>query len=482
MTIATTTLLVLIRRQQRPLSSLLSPRPITASIKKQHLIAISSLSAASMFSSYSNTVLLTAATKSRNNLCRYTDLARNMIFFQCLRKKETRSIISAIATTPPLFSKSSTPSFLSIAKSKLEQKSSALPSAITKNQYNPKTVQQSVDQKPKIKSKSSHQYIPLNKKISNAVNCKDIFNLVEYSLTKTAGGGDLNDVSFSTSVHRLARHMPPNGKERDEITNDKVFSLLFASLAEALVSEALYKKGNKKDLVISFGSRQLANIGWAIAKLGISTTFLEVPILQSTMDYDNKNNSNEINAPQVILASSLRLRTIIDCNGSQRQTELSVLTSQLLDYIGNLVLADIRDLEMNGNKHRGNKRRVNNIYGGHRGILTIQGYSNLLWAWATAGRANPEVFETVTQFMVQHGQLLLQSRSTDILKPQEWTNALWAVSNSKLWIRFFKQLYYKITHSCFRFLIISVMITTSWQQQIFLHVNIMWNSLNLLLR
>jgi hypothetical protein len=218
--------------------------------------------------------------------------------------------------------------------------------------------------------------------------------------------------------------MPRNGKERDAIINDQVFSLLFASLAEAIVSEALYKKGNTKDLVISFGSRELANIGWAITKLGISTPFSEMPILQSTIDFDNKNNSNEINAPQVILASSLRLRTNIDCNGSQWQTELSVLTSQLLDYIGNLILADMRDLEMNGNKHS-----VKDLNIGQRGILKIQECSNLLWAWATARRANPEVFEAVTLFMVQHGQQLLQSRSTDILKPQAWTNALWAVCN-----------------------------------------------------
>jgi hypothetical protein len=421
----TTTLLVSIRRQhhQRPLPSLLSQYPIDTGIRKQQLVTMSSLSAV-----YSNTILMAAAMNRSKIVFRQTDSTHNnMILFQRLKEvqrlkeKEIRCIVRYVTTTQPLFSKSSTPSFLSISKSKLDQKSLALPSAITKNQYNPKTVQQSVDQKPKIKYKS-HQYIQLNKKISNAANCEEIFNLVEFSLTKTAGGGELNDVNFSTIASRLARHMPPNGKERDAIINDQLFSLLFASLAEALVSEALYKKGNKKDLVISFGSRQLANIGWTIAKLGISAPFLEVPILQSTIDFDNKNNSNDFNAPQVILASSLRLRTIIDCNGSQWQTELSVLTSQLLDYIGNLILADIRDLKMIGNKHS-----LNNLYLGKRGILNLQDCSNLLWAWATAGRANPEVFETVTEFMVQQGQQLLQSRSTDILNPQDFSNALWAV-------------------------------------------------------
>ena len=61
--------------------------------------------------------------------------------------------------------------------------------------------------------------------------------LVEHSLDKYAGGGLSDHVCFSTSVNRLTRHLSRNKSERSNVIHDKRFSLLFASLAEALVSE-----------------------------------------------------------------------------------------------------------------------------------------------------------------------------------------------------------------------------------------------------
>ena len=59
----------------------------------------------------------------------------------------------------------------------------------------------------------------------------------------------------------------------------------------------------------------------------------------------------------------------------------------------------------------------------------MQEYANLLYAWATAGRANPLVFETVIQQMIsQHGDEI----TTDS-RPQEWSNSIYAAATSQIY-------------------------------------------------
>ena len=64
----------------------------------------------------------------------------------------------------------------------------------------------------------------------------------------------------------------------------------------------------------------------------------------------------------------------------------------------------------------------------------MQEWSNLLWAWATAGRADPTVFGIVVRnMMAQQRQKLMQSDSNEMngLQPQEWTNSIWAFATAQ---------------------------------------------------
>jgi hypothetical protein len=380
--------------------------------------------------------MLTKVAKRSSNIVgnvRRTVAAQHLILFHSQNNKDKRYLANIIGATQPIFLNSSKPPFLSITKSILEQKSAAivpLEKTNSNNQNYPTNVQQNINRYHKRQIQSIFQYIQLNKKIANSTSCKEIFNLIEHSLTLTAGNGVLNDVNFATIVNRLAHHVLRNGNERNIIINDRQFALLFATLAEAMVSKALYKASNDKELVIDFYARQLENIGWSIAKLGVTAPFSEVPMLQSSINYNKENTTIDVDAPQAILTTALRLRKNIDCNGSQWQPELSELTSQLLDYIGSLMSTEINTLIMVANDR--NSYNLDTLNVGQMDLKKIQGCTNLLWAWATAGRAIPEVFEIFAQYMVQRGQIVLQTGSNDTLKPQEWTNAVWAVCIIKL--------------------------------------------------
>ena len=61
----------------------------------------------------------------------------------------------------------------------------------------------------------------------------------------------------------------------------------------------------------------------------------------------------------------------------------------------------------------------------------MQGCTNLLWAWATVGRANAGTFESVLSQMIQQQRQQLQSNEP--LFPQAWSNSVWAFATAKIY-------------------------------------------------
>jgi hypothetical protein len=294
-------------------------------------------------------------------------------------------------------------------------------------------VQQPKNNKQKFSTNKDPSIIKLGKKIANASNCNEILYLIEHSLDKYAGGGRLDHVSFSTSVNRLARHLSKNKSEQSiVIRDDKRFSLLFASLAEALVSE--YNKLND-DSSIHFDSQALANIGWAIAKLSITIPVSQLPILQSYELQNENDNGGLSSVVGSLLSSAGNLRSKFSDNNTTQfdpiqtssrnkqsnqkiESELTVLASQILDFIGIVV-----------------SRKINAVIAREVTIvddmMNLQECANLLWAWATAGRADPKVFESVSLLMIDQVHELLETGSIERLQPQNMSNTLWAVSFHK---------------------------------------------------
>jgi hypothetical protein len=304
--------------------------------------------------------------------------------------------------------------------------------------------QQQKNQHDHANAHSKHQKIvQLNKKIANANNCNEILNLIEHTLDKNGGGGLLNHISFSTIVNRLARYISRNKLERRIVFTDERFSLLFASLAEALVSSVIkniYMQQQQHDdvVVINFDSQALTNIGWAIAKIGISVPISKLPSLraaygQNDDEYNNNSNISVIMSAsaETIVASARNLRAAVSHNNTTNSdtiqlsikdeqknrssvSELNVLTSQILDYIGIVVTTNI-DTEIAGDDIRSDA------------MINLHGCGILLWSWAITGRADTNVFESVTLLMTNRAHTLLESNSINMLEPQAMSNALWAV-------------------------------------------------------
>jgi hypothetical protein len=334
------------------------------------------------------------------------------------------------------------------------------------------SVSKSVHQKKKPKSTTKNhvkkQYIELNKKIANANSCNEILNLIEHSLDKNAGGGLLNHVCFSTSFNRLARYSSRNAIDRNNLIRDKRFSLLFAGLAEALVSE----NKHQEDSNLHFDSQALANIGWAIAKLGITAPTSQLPNLQSYELHNKDGDDRDISglmAPseKTLLASARDIRSNLVHDTSRldymkkssrdKQTtlipesELTVLASQILDFIGILVTTKI-------------EAAIAGDFANAIDMMNLQHCANLFWAFATAGRADPKVFELVAMLMIDRLHELQDSGPIEGLKPQVTSNTLWAVSV----IKFLKKFNFcLVTQSVFCSLItISNVLITRWHLQI----------------
>ena len=304
----------------------------------------------------------------------------------------------------------------------------------------------------------------LNQKLIAAENAKDLLLVLQKTpgaLTSPSAGGAMNNVNFSTSIHRIARHLNQfhynnnnqNGNSNNNnghndqrysralILSDPRFALLLCSLSEALggVPFDPAKKGTPAGSVM-FGSREMSNIAWALAKMKIAPPMTASPLL------------TENNYKTMLLDTSKQLRQKVLQVAKEKQEQqskgvtvstdeqqhawiptLSLLCGYLMDTIA--VRTTLDDPNKVASK------------------VPFQERANLLWALATAQRASPVVFETVMSQMIDdmERQLLLPEnqpgakppppppnnnnrnrKEEEILQPQEWSNSLWAFATAQV--------------------------------------------------
>ena len=239
------------------------------------------------------------------------------------------------------------------------------------------------------------------------VQCNDAISILKVledaSITKPAAGGVLNSVNFSTAFHRLARHSVGKQEMRAQILADPRFALLLASLGEALQDRQFQSKQI---------SREISNIGWALAKLRLPPPSSVVPM------------ADESETLQHLTACATQIRNeVVDMATKRRNGEpdadatwipvLSKLSGHILDKIGFMTKATCRKK------------------GGRP--FQMQEYANLLWAWSTASRADPGIFDVVVgQMMSQQQQDMKKPDAVENLRPQEWSNSVWAVATAQL--------------------------------------------------
>jgi RAP domain len=289
----------------------------------------------------------------------------------------------------------------------------------------------------------------LNQELVRAESAAELLSLLQKNakLQSFAAGNTLNGVNHSTSLHRLAKHAassttaPTTGtsskghsnykQNRAQILSDPRFALLVASAAENMSSASSIQQIQRQESF--FQTRELSNIGWALAKLKVPPPSSVMPSLLDGRSIDDDvdleallKESNERLARtaekvrnSVLLVASERSKAIQGGNSPSVGSDswipvLSQLAGYILDSIG--VTAIIMDKI---SRQSSSSNLVSSVF-------QLQEWSNLLWAWATAGRAKNAVFGLVVRNMIEQQRRTLEMDHSSMVRPQEWSNSIWA--------------------------------------------------------
>eukprot|EP00557_Chaetoceros_sp_GSL56_P007928 CAMPEP_0176489526 /NCGR_PEP_ID=MMETSP0200_2-20121128/7338_1 /TAXON_ID=947934 /ORGANISM="Chaetoceros sp., Strain GSL56" /LENGTH=1134 /DNA_ID=CAMNT_0017886679 /DNA_START=321 /DNA_END=3722 /DNA_ORIENTATION=+ len=295
----------------------------------------------------------------------------------------------------------------------------------------------------------------INKELIDAGSAQEVLDIFisKGGAKGTAGGNVFNSVNFSTCLHRLARfvnqhdhshnHKIKKGtqptiqkthtvdEKRRSVLSDPRTAILIAALSEAIVE-------NKSNDALLFNNRELANLGWAIAKLKVAPPSNVYPVVRSKslfqhLDATNetKNNTDIIfssieDMHQDILMTAAKVRREVLEVAKERNLlktpaeraavknkwipTLSQLSGKLLDMIATKVLGMLKD-------------------------FNSQELANLLYAFASAGRADLLLFESLSDQLVINMQDKSKLNSKDKRlrpKPQEFSNSVWAFASAGL--------------------------------------------------
>lgn len=280
----------------------------------------------------------------------------------------------------------------------------------------------------------------LNKKITSQDSAQDILRvlaLTKGSLSSIAGGEKLSTVNFSTSIHRIARHVTQYtsknkpGNDRADILKDPRFALLMCSMAEALLDGAektdfkfrsSMHQGQSEYGRNYFGARELANIAWAIAKINIAPP-------DSTMPVDIGNAESLLREKSEFLRSAIfdvaKQRATSGSSSSSSPSLWIPALSELCGLIVDTVCA--KALTLDPKKFQ------------------QQELANLMWALATVRRPNQDVFEFVITSIIASAknrkeQMRCNSSNPnykakdknmkDDVVPQEWSIPLWVLAKT----------------------------------------------------
>ena len=271
-----------------------------------------------------------------------------------------------------------------------------------------------------------NEFGELNRKITQQECAQDILGVLastKGALSQNGGGGKMSTVNFSTSIHRIARHVTlynsknQPGNDRSKILSDPRFALLMCSMAEALLDGAEKTDFHERK---PFGAREIANIAWAIAKINIAPPNSVMPI-------------DTASAASLLREKSEIVRSAIFDVAKQRASTGSSLSSSTSSWIP--TLSELCGLMVDTMSEKamelGSKR------------FQQQELSNLIWALATVQRPNQDVFEFVVKSIVasaedrkqrtMHNKNSSQSKNVGNqrdLTPQEWSIPLWVLAKS----------------------------------------------------
>eukprot|EP00980_Cylindrotheca_fusiformis_P003988 scaffold874_cov126-Cylindrotheca_fusiformis.AAC.21 len=295
-----------------------------------------------------------------------------------------------------------------LSQANQETKSTSEGAGNKRNGPPPKSKRRSVNPKKNnpLQHRSADENRQLNSEIVKSENAAEVLQLIastKGALTGLAGGGKLNSINFSTSIHRIAKYLAfawqnPEGNDRSKILSDPRFALLICGAAEALggadVKDAL-------DRPFRFVSRELSNIAWAIAKLKIAPPKSVIPV-------DATENKRE-----VLNEKSKEVRAMVYAAARERTSDNKVKNMSWIP-----ALSELCGHIMDSISHRTTLLDPTKFQ--------LQEFSNILWATATAKRSD----EAVVSFIVSSLVKGVEGNRNQGLRPQEWSNSIWALATS----------------------------------------------------
>jgi len=276
----------------------------------------------------------------------------------------------------------------------------------------------------------------INKEVITFSNAQEI---LDFFVTKggakgSGGDGVFNSVNYSTIMHRLARFatfvdyskvrgMAAQSAAQEEnrrlILSDPRFAIVISSLAEAMVTE--------NGMV--FSHRELANVGWAISKMKMAPPISIFPIKNPTVGVESPHYVTKEDLHNEILSTATKLRSEVLVVAKERKATLdpsqraqikntwipilSLLSGKILDVIACRVLEMLSD-------------------------FNSQELANLLYALATAERANDEVFQKLGSQLVKSIERQTETKDkrmdkhSNQVKPQEFSISIWSFATAGL--------------------------------------------------
>lgn len=285
---------------------------------------------------------------------------------------------------------------------------------ITNTNNNRQQHEESV-QKKKSMSKYPPEFLQLNTEITTCCEtAQDTLNLLasrKNALTGLAGGGAVNTVNFSTAIHRMSRAMAYNVDDRKATLSNPKYALFICAISEAFAgmdyTQPLSSMANGRPLIkgpntLKFGSREISNMVWALAKVKIVPPQSALPVDLTEQVLDD------------LVAISFKLRTQVLESVQTRQSNnwiptLSLLSAKLMDAVSYQLLA--HPFSANNNSDQQN-----------------QEIANLLWALSTSKRATEPVFASILKSFKK-------SLDRKAPKPQEFSNSIWAIATSEIYAK-----------------------------------------------
>jgi len=275
----------------------------------------------------------------------------------------------------------------------------------------------------------------INKEVINLSSAQEILDLfvAKGGAKGTASDGVFNSVNYSTIMHRMARfatfvdyakvkgsaaQSAAQEENRRLILSDPRFAIVISSLAESM-AQSNTEKGP------TFNHRELANVGWAIAKLKMAPPISILPRNKPTVGVEsNESMHNEILSTaaklrsQVLQVAKERKATLDPSQRAQIKNTwiptLSLLSGKLLDAIACQVLQMLND-------------------------FNSQELANLLYAFATAERADDQVFEELANQLVKSIERQTETtgkkadpKHSNLPKPQEFSISIWSFATAGL--------------------------------------------------